>query len=160
MSATFWGYAGWAVLTFAAAAVGALASVEAAPFYASLVRPAWAPPASVFDPVWTVLYALMAIAAGLVWSTRGVRPVAAVLRLFVVQLVLNAVWSWLFFKWHQGLWAFVDIVLLWALLVATAIGFWRARPVAGLLLIPYFLWVSFASMLNLAVWRLNPALLG
>ncbi len=154
------GLVGWFVLTFAAAAVGAAASVQAQSFYGQLVQPSWAPPSSVFGPVWTVLYALMAIAAWLVWRSGGFRMHRTALTLFLVQLVLNALWSWLFFAWHRGFWAFLDIVVLWALIAATAIAFWRVRTLAAALLIPYLLWVSFAAALNFSVWRLNPQLLG
>lgn len=150
----------WLAICFIAAAIGAVASVQAGTFYLSLSRPTWAPPASVFGPVWTALYALMAIAAWLVWREGGYSNARAALNLFVAQLALNAVWSWLFFAWHLGGAAFVDILLLWALLVATLISFWRIRPLAGALLVPYLLWVSFAAVLNYAVWKLNPDVLG
>ena len=154
------GFAGWLVVCFVAAAIGGAASVQAGPFYTQLVRPEWAPPASLFGPVWTVLYALMAIAAWLVWRVNGFRAARVALTLFLVQLALNALWSWLFFGWHRGGLAFADIVVLWALIVATVIAFWRIRPWAGALLLPYLLWVSFASALNYSVWQLNPQLLG
>ena len=82
------------------------------------------------------------------------------LALFVIQLMLNALWSWLFFGWHRGALAFADIVVLWLLIVATVLGFWRVRALAGALLLPYLGWVSFASALNFAVWHLNPQILG
>jgi tryptophan-rich sensory protein len=154
------GLLGWLLLSFAAAAIGAVASVQAASFYQHLAQPSWAPPSSVFGPVWSVLYALMGIAAWLVWRDGGWRPQRGVLVLFVIQLAVNALWSWLFFAWHHGALAFVDIVLLWLLIVATVIGFWRVRPLAGALLLPYLCWVSFASALNFAVWHLNPGILG
>ena len=154
------GFAGWVVVCFVAAAIGGAASVQAGPFYTQLVRPEWAPPASLFGPVWTALYALMAIAAWLVWRVNGFRAARRALTLFLVQLALNALWSWLFFGWHRGGLAFADIVVLWALIVATVIAFWRIRPWAGALLVPYLLWVSFASALNYSVWQLNPQLLG
>lgn len=144
-------------LTFVAAALGAAASVEAGSFYLSLLRPAWAPPPGVFGPVWSILYVLMGVAAWLVWRQRASR---AALSLFVAQLALNALWSWLFFKWHHGGLAFADIAILWALIVATLIAFWRIRPVAGALLIPYLLWVTFAAFLNYSVWQVNPQVLG
>lgn len=150
----------WLAICFIAAAIGAVASVQAGAFYVSLTRPAWAPPASVFGPVWTALYALMAIAAWLVWRVGGFRGARVALTLFLIQLAFNAVWSWLFFAWHLGAVAFVDIVLLWLLLVATLVSFWRIRAVAGALLIPYLIWVSFATALNYSVWRLNPQALG
>ncbi len=80
--------------------------------------------------------------------------------LFLVQLVPNALWSWIFFAWHRGGLAFVDIMVLWILIVATIAFFWRVRPLAGALLVPYLLWVSFASVLNYTLWQLNPVILG
>ncbi|WP_194721787.1 TspO/MBR family protein [Noviherbaspirillum malthae] len=154
------GLAGWVIVSFIAAALGAAASIQAGSFYAQLVRPDWAPPASVFGPVWTTLYALMGIAAWLVWREGGFRAAGSALVLFLVQLALNALWSWLFFGWHRGAQAFADILLLWALILATLVAFWRIRPLAGVLLLPYLLWVSFAAVLNYSVWQLNPEILG
>lgn len=154
------GLVGWLLLSFAAAAIGALASVQAADFYRQLAQPSWAPPASVFGPVWSVLYVLMGVAAWLAWREGGWHRQRGGLVLFVLQLAVNALWSWLFFGWHRGALAFADIVLLWLLIVATAIGFWRVRPLAGALLLPYLGWVSFATALNFAVWQLNPQILG
>ena len=154
------GLAGWLVASFAAAAIGAAASIQAGPFYTQLVRPDWAPPPSVFGPVWAVLYALMGIAAWLAWRVGGFRAARPALILFLAQLALNAAWSWLFFAWHRGAFAFADIVLLWALIVATLVAFWRLSPLAGALLVPYLLWVTFAGALNYSVWQLNPRVLG
>ena len=154
------GIAGWLLVVFAAAAIGAAASIQAGPFYTSLVRPDWAPPPSLFGPVWSVLYALMGLAAWWVWRVGGFRKARGALTLFLVQLALNALWSWLFFGWHRGALAFVDILVLWALIGTTVIAFWRIRPLAGALLAPYFLWVSFAAALNYSVWQLNPQVLG
>lgn len=154
------GLAGWLIVCFIAAAIGGAASIQAGPFYTQLLRPDWAPPPSIFGPVWTVLYALIGIAAWLVWRVGGFRAAKSALTLFLVQLVLNALWSWLFFGWHRGALAFADILLLWALIVATLIAFWRIKPLAGALLVPYLLWVSFASALNYHVWQLNPNVLG
>ena len=154
------GLIGWLLVCFAASAVGAVASVQATSFYSQLAQPGWAPPPHVFGPVWTVLYVLMAIAAWLVWRSGGFRDNGVALTLFLIQLAPNAVWSWLFFAWHRGALALADIVLLWVLVVATLAAFWRARPLAGVLLIPYLLWVSFAAVLNYAVWQLNPQVLG
>ena len=154
------GLVGWLVISFIAAGIGAAASVQASSFYAGLVRPSWAPPSAVFGPVWTVLYALMGIAAWLVWRAKGFRAARASLVLFLVQLAVNALWSWLFFGWHWGAPAFADILLLWLLIVTTLALFWRVRLLAGVLLIPYLLWVSFASVLCYSVWQLNPQFLG
>jgi tryptophan-rich sensory protein len=157
LSSQLVGLLGWLSAAFAAAAAGAVASVDAASFYAQLSKPSWAPPAWVFGPAWSVLYALMAVAAWLVWRSPGPRGMA--LGLFGVQLVANALWSWLFFAWHRGALAAVEILVLLALIVATVAAFWRASPLAGLLLVPYLLWVSFASVLMWTVWRGNPGLL-
>jgi tryptophan-rich sensory protein len=147
-------------LSYAASAVGAIASIQAQSFYGQLVQPAWAPPPAVFGPVWTLLYTLMAIAAWLVWRNGGFRNHRLALSLFLVQLAFNALWSWLFFAWHLGALAFADILLLWILIVATLLSFWRKRPLAGALLVPYLLWVSFAAALNYSLWQLNPQILG
>ena len=154
------GLVGWLAISFVASGIGAFASIRAPAFYGQLIQPGWAPPASVFGPVWTILYALMGIAAWLVWRTGGFRAHRSALTLFLVQLAVNALWSWLFFAWHLGGWAFADIAVLWLLIVATVVAFWRVRPLAGALLIPYLLWVSFASALNFSVWQLNPGILG
>lgn len=154
------GLLGWLAATFIAAAVGAAASAQAGPFYAQLARPGWAPPGWLFGPVWTALYVLMAIAAWLVWRVGGFRAARSALSLFVVQLAVNALWSWLFFGMHRGALAFADIVLLWVLIVATLRAFWRIRPLGGALLVPYLLWVSFAAVLNYSIWQLNPQALG
>ena len=153
------GLLGWAIVTFLAAALGARASISAAEFYAGLALPAWAPPASVFGPVWTLLYALMALAAWLVWRQGGWRAATPALVLYLLQLALNVLWSWLFFGWKQGALAFADILLLLVLIVATVVAFYRVRPAAAWLLLPYLAWVAFASALNYAVWQANPAVL-
>ncbi len=150
------GLAGWLVVTAIAAVAGGAASVNARTYYAALVQPAWAPPGWLFGPVWTTLYVLMGVAAWMVWRVGGFGAARAALSLYLVQLVLNALWTWLFFAWHRGALAFAEIVLLWIVIAATLVAFWRVRPLAGALLVPYLLWVSFASALNYAVWQLNP----
>jgi tryptophan-rich sensory protein len=149
----------WIALCAAAGGIGAIASADAPAFYAALVKPPWSPPPQVFGPVWTVLYLSMAVAAWLVWRERGWARARGALGLFVLQLVLNALWSWLFFAWHRGALALADIVVLAALIVATLIAFARIRRLAAWLLVPYLAWVSFATALNYSVWRLNPQLL-
>lgn len=109
--------------------------------------------------MWTLLYAMMAIAAWLVWRERGWRGARPALMLYLVQLAVNALWSWLFFGWKLGALAFVDILVLIALVCAAIVAFARIRPTAAALLLPYLAWISFASALNFAVWRANPALL-
>jgi tryptophan-rich sensory protein len=154
------GLVGWVALTFVAAAAGALASARAGTFYGQLERPAWAPPSWLFSPVWTALYLLMAVAAWLVWRERGFRGARTALLLYIAQLVANALWTWLFFAWRQGGAAFGEILLLWVLILATTISFWRIRRPAAALLLPYLAWVTFAAALTLAAWRMNPEMLG
>ena len=153
------GLAGWLAVVFAAAAIGAAASIDASAFYARLARPAWAPPASAFGPVWSVLYLLMGLAAWLVWRNRGADRLRLALILFISQLCANALWSWLFFAWRNGALAFADVLILLALIAATIAVFWRISRLAGLLMLPYFAWVTLASALTWAVWRGNPTAL-
>ena len=154
------GLAGWLLASFAAAGMGGLASVNAAGFYGDLVRPPWAPPAWLFGPVWSVLFLLMGVAAWLVWRDHGFRGAGAALKLYLAQLLANALWSWLFFAWRQGAFAFAEVIVLWLLIAATIFSFWRLNRLAALLLVPYLAWVSFAAALNFALWRLNPEVLG
>jgi translocator protein len=154
------GLAGWLAVTFAAAAIGSVASINAQEFYSQLTRPAWTPPGYVFGPVWTALYTLMAIAAWLVWREKGFRKARTALIIFLLQLGFNAVWSWLFFAWRLGALAFLDTIMLLGLISATMISFQKVKPLAGTLLVPYLLWVGFASWLNYTLWKLNPHLLG
>jgi tryptophan-rich sensory protein len=154
------GLAGWLAATFVTGAIGAFASASAGTFYGGLVRPDWAPPAWLFGPVWTTLYVLMGIAAWLVWRDHGLRGARNALRLFITQLVVNALWTWIFFVWHQGAFALVEIVVLWLMIAGTLVMFWRLHRLAALLLAPYLAWVSFATALTAALWRLNPAVLG
>lgn len=149
----------WLILSSVAAAAGAAASVNAAGFYATLDRPAWAPPSWLFGPVWTVLYLLIAVAAWLVWRERDSRKVMPALSLMIIQLAANALWTWIFFAWRQGGWALAEIIVLWILIVATMAAFWRIRTVAGALFVPYLAWVSFAAALTYSLWQRNPQLL-
>jgi len=151
--------AGWLLVTFSAAAIGAVASATAGTFYAQLVRPTWAPPAWLFGPVWSVLYALIGIAAWLVWRAHGFRGATTALTLFLVQLAANALWTWLFFAWHQGGLALAEILLLCLLIVSTIVAFWRLHVPAAVMLLPYLAWVVFATALTLSLWQLNPLLL-
>ena len=141
------------IICFAVAGLGGLATTPNIPnWYAGLVKPSWTPPAWVFGPVWSVLYLSMAVAAWLVWRLGNAK---VPMTLFAVQLAFNAAWSWLFFGLHSPGAAFIDIVLLWAAIVATIYAFWRRSRLAGLLFVPYLAWVTFAAVLNFAIWRLN-----
>jgi tryptophan-rich sensory protein len=149
----------WILACAVAGAIGALASADASQFYGPLDKPSWAPPAGVFGPVWTLLYVSMAVSAWLVWRERQHPGRRAALAVFLLQLAVNALWSWLFFGWHMGGWAFADILVLLALIVATMVLFARIHRGAAWLLVPYLAWVSFASALNYSVWQRNPLLL-
>ncbi len=145
----------WIGLCFAAAAIGgAITATSVDTWYATLAKPWFNPPAWVFGPVWTVLYAMMAAAAWLVWRRgRGVaRPALA---LFVVQLALNVGWSGLFFGLRSPGLALIEIVLLWLAIAATAAAFARHDKVAAWLMLPYLGWVTFAAALNAAIWHLS-----
>ena len=109
--------------------------------------------------MWTLLYALMALSAWLVWRAHGFAGARKALVLFIVQLAANALWSWLFFVWRRGDLAFAEVLVLWALIVATVVSFQRLDRIAAYLLYPYLAWTTFACALTLAVWRLNPGLL-
>jgi tryptophan-rich sensory protein len=125
-------------------------------WYPTLVKPPFNPPAWVFGPTWTVLYILMGVALFLVWrqglDTQGVR---LALIIFGVQLMLNALWSIIFFRMQSPGWAFAEILVLWIAIIATLWAFWRVLPAAGWLLVPYLAWVSFAAVLNGSIWILN-----
>jgi benzodiazapine receptor len=141
---------------FVAAAVGSAFTTAAIPeWYATLSKPTWTPPNWLFAPVWSLLYLSMGVSAWLVWRRAGLAAAAVPLALFVLQLVLNALWSVLFFGLHSPGSAFAEIVLLWAAILATLVAFWRCVPVAGILIAPYLLWVSFAAALNFSIWRMN-----
>ena len=125
-------------------------------WYATLARPALNPPAWVFGPVWTTLFALMGIAAFLVWK-KGLerRDVKIALGIFIGQLVLNTLWSIIFFGLHNPGAAFVEIIFLWLAILATIIAFAKISKPSAWLLVPYILWVSFAGYLNYSIWVLN-----
>ena len=146
--------AGWLAVAFAAALLGGF--FLPGEWYARLQKPAWNPPNWIFGPVWTALYTIMGVAAWLVWKRGGFAVQRLALSLFLLQLLFNALWSPLFFGLQNAGLAFVDLVLLWVALVATVAAFWKARFLAGAMLLPYVGWVTFAGALNFAVWRLNP----
>lgn len=124
-------------------------------WYVALAKPSWNPPSSVFAPVWSTLYVIMGMAAWLVWRRVGFSGAGVALGLFVFQLILNGLWSFLLFGLHRPDFAFLEIVALWLVILVTMIAFWRVSTPAGLLMVPYLAWVSFASALNFQLWRLN-----
>jgi tryptophan-rich sensory protein len=148
------GFVAFLALCFGAAAVGGQFSPDQ--WYAELARPAVAPPNWVFGPVWTILYTAMAVAAWLVWKQRRSAPVVVALILFIVQLVVNTSWSWQFFGRHRIDHALITIGILVALILATILAFRKHSRWAARLLLPYLLWVGFATFLNYEFWRLNP----
>jgi tryptophan-rich sensory protein len=141
----------------AAGAIGGLATAKAIPtWYRTLEKPAFNPPDWLFGPAWTTLYVLMGIAAFLVWSRGlGAPGVRLALAVFLVQLVLNAVWSVLFFGLRSPLAGFVEIIVLWLAILASVVLFFRVSSAAGILLLPYIAWVTFAAVLNAAILTLN-----
>jgi benzodiazapine receptor len=156
------GLIGWVALSNAAGLIGALATSRAGDFYRTLERPEWGPPSWLFGPVWTLLYVLMGVAAWLVWKApdaQEARHRRQALALFVAQLVVNALWSWIFFAWREGALAFVEIIVLALMIVATIAAFHRISRRAAWLLIPYLAWVLFATVLTYSIWRRNPGVL-
>jgi benzodiazapine receptor len=150
------GLAGFLVVCLGAGGLGALVTTPAIDgWYRTIAKPSWTPPDAVFGPVWTALYVMMAVAAWLVWSPAGFRAAAGPLTLFAAQLLLNIAWSWIFFGLHEPGGAFAEIVVLWGTIAATTAAFARRSRVAGGLMTPYLAWVSFAAVLNFAIWRAN-----
>lgn len=125
-------------------------------WYAVANKPSFNPPNWVFAPVWTALYLMMGIALWLVWKKDGVKSGRrTALILFAIQLLLNFAWSFIFFYAHQPGWAFAEILLMWVSIMLTIIWFGKVSPAAAWLLVPYIWWVSFASLLNFYIWKLN-----
>lgn len=151
---------GWLAVTLLAAVAGSLASAGSQEFYQELERPTWAPPGWMFGFVWSVLYCLMALAAWTVWRHKGWAGARPALALYVVQLAFNGLWSWLFFSWRLGALSMLNISVLLVLVVITLILFWRHRWSAGVMLVPYALWLVLAAALNWTIWQRNPELLG
>ncbi len=144
------------LLCFSVAGLGGYGtSLGLGPWYDSLSKPSWTPPNWLFGPVWTLLYLAMAVSAWLVWRRNGFSGARLPLTLFGVQLALNLLWSVLFFAMRQPGLAALEILLLWVSILATLLTFSRISPLAAALLVPYLAWVSFASALNIAIWRLN-----
>jgi tryptophan-rich sensory protein len=143
----------WLVLCLSASATAVFVSTGG--WFAELRKPLWNPPSWVFGPVWTLLYIMMAVAAWLVWRKGGWKSQRLALGAFLLQWLLNALWTPFFFGMHQLGLAFGEIILLWVVLAGTTITFWQVKKSAGWLLLPYLAWVSFAMALNFSIWRLN-----
>ena len=144
------------VLAFAAAAIGALATVTGIEgWYATLQKPAWNPPRTLFGPVWAVLYVLMAVATWQAWNSGDAKRARRTVSLYSAQLTLNALWSVLFFGLHRPGVALIEILVLWVVLLVILFRYWRIKRSAAALWLPYVLWVSYAAVLNGAIWSLN-----
>lgn len=145
----------WVAIAFMPAVTAVF--VDTGSWYDSLNRPAWTPPSWVFGPVWSVLYLLMGIAAWRVWARHGFRDrsTRVALALFLAHLILNAAWTWLFFGLHMLTAAAIEIVVLWAMILALVMLFWKHDRVAGALLIPYLLWVTYAVTLSIGFAIMN-----
>ena len=140
-----------------AGAVGSLFTSPSIPtWYASLQKPNFNPPNGVFAPVWTILFLLMGISLYLIWS-KGLRDkkVKTAVIIFAIQLILNMLWSFLFFGLQSPLYAFIEIIILWLAILLTITSFYKISKIAGYLLLPYILWVSFAAVLNFSILVLN-----
>jgi translocator protein len=147
------GFALWLILVLAAGYFGS--QFEPGQWYENLVKPSWTPPSWVFGPVWIIMYILMAIAVWLVWKEHGLRGAPWAIGFFVMQLVLNAMWSWIFFGLEAPGWAFAEIVALWGAILTTMLLFFCKNVTAGWLIVPYLAWVTFAAILNATIWLLN-----
>ena len=143
----------WVSLCFLTAWVGSRFTPGES--YLQLQKPSWTPPGYLFGPVWSILYLCMGVAAWLVWRRAGFTGARPALTLFVVQLVLNGMWSWIFFGMQRPGLAFAEILILWGMILATLLTFWRVSTAAGILFLPYLAWVSYAAVLNYAIWQLN-----
>ncbi len=140
----------------AAGVLGSLFTIPKIPtWYQTLTLPSFAPPSWVFGPVWVTLYLLMGVALFRIWEERPHAPISGAVLVFAVQLVVNVLWSYLFFGLESPLYGLVAIIILWALILLTIREFYRISRPAAYLLIPYIIWVSLAGVLNFAIWTLN-----
>jgi tryptophan-rich sensory protein len=147
------GLAFWIVLTFSVAAFAS--QFEPGEWYPNILKPAWTPPGWLFGPVWGMLYLSMSISAWLVWRQRYKKRVLLPLIFYLMQLAVNGLWSWMFFGSQWIDLALFDLIVLVILVATTMVMFLRIRKSAGLMLLPYLLWISFAAALNLQIWRMN-----
>ncbi len=149
---------GFLAACFLVAGVSSTFTIAAIPgWYAALNKPSFNPPNGIFGPVWTLLYALMAVAAWLVWKQPASPLRSSALRIFWLQLFLNFAWSWIFFHEHRPGASLLEIFVLWLAILAATVLFMRVARLAAWLMLPYIAWVAFAAFLNFEIWRLNPA---
>jgi tryptophan-rich sensory protein len=155
MKAIYWKTALCALVCLSLGILSGLSTAEAIPtWYAGLQKPSWNPPNWLFGPVWTVLYLAMGIALGIVWDSQHPLKTKA-MGIFALQFLLNLAWSSIFFGMQQIAWAFAEILLLLLAIAFCIYYFYKIKPLAGYLLFPYILWVSFATLLNGTIWYLN-----
>ena len=147
------GLAFWIIVTFGVAAFAS--QFEPGAWYKTTAKPTWTPPGWLFGPVWGMLYLAMSISAWLVWRQRSDVKVSLPLSLYLVQLALNGLWSWLFFGRQLIGVALIDLIILTLLIALTMAMFMRIRKVAGIMMLAYLGWVSFAAALNFQIWRMN-----
>ncbi len=143
----------WTILTFSVAAFAS--QFEPDEWYTILNKPSWTPPGWLFGPVWGILYLSMSISAWLIWRQRNVQNVKSPLILYIIQLIINGLWSYIFFMQHHIGMALIDVLLLAALISMIIFRFRQISKIAGFLFIPYLLWVCFATALNFEIWRIN-----
>ncbi|MFO1448617.1 MAG: TspO/MBR family protein [Opitutaceae bacterium] len=147
---------GFLLLSAAVSAIGGgVTAGSVKTWFPTLIKPSWNPPSQLFAPVWTLLYGLMAVAAWRIWCRRDLPGARSVLWVYGVQLALNATWSVLFFGLRNPGLALIEIILFLGVLLWLQAALWRLDRIAGMLWIPYVLWVSFATALNAAIWHLN-----
>jgi len=144
----------WLLLCFSAGAFGGY--FEPAVWYEQLSKPNWTPADWIFPVVWPILYLFMGISVWLIWKEFGFKSAKMDLRWFLIQLVLNALWPWLFFGRHDISTALAEISLLWIAIFFTTVLFWQKNTLAAYLLLPYLLWIGYAFALNFAIWKMNP----
>lgn len=144
------------LFTIGIGSLGSVFTISQIPnWYASLQKPVFNPPNWIFGPVWTILYLLMGVALYLVWKKPISKGRNTAIAIFIIQLILNFFWSIIFFKYHLIGWAFIEILLMWALILFCILLFWKHSKLASFMLIPYLFWVSFATILNAAIFQLN-----
>lgn len=144
------------VMCLLAGIIGSLFTSSAIPtWYATLNKPSFNPPSWLFGPVWTLLYILMGISFYLIWTAKKSKYKSTAIKIFIIQLILNALWSIIFFGAHWIFVAFIEIILMWIFILLSIIKFHKISKTASYLLIPYILWVSFATILTFAIWVLN-----
>jgi translocator protein len=143
------------VTCFAIAALGSVGTTPNLPWHAALTKPPLNPPNWLFGPAWTVLFTLMAFAAWRIWTLDLTPAQSAALWLFTAQLIVNAAWSWAFFGMRSPLGGIIVIIPFLLLVLSTVVAFWRLDAVSGWMMLPYPIWVSFATYLNVGIWWLN-----